>query len=149
MRYYHDLTTYHTKRDLNGMTIIAGWVKDNEENAWKRTLYLMPEGYYGKGTEHIYFIIENFETHAIALDAGPDIGRKDFAYTQARAALHKMGLTDSLTNQHLVISIINDHLDDLTLMPPRPAPEKVIEADLIIKNALTGQTHETHVMGEA
>jgi hypothetical protein len=148
LRLYHDLAVYHRKRGLHGMTLVAGWARDVEDRSWKRTLYLMPAGYYGEGMDRVYWLVETFHTHAIALDAGKDIGRVNFAYEQASAALQRMGLTDSLTNRHLVIAIINDHLDDLTLMPPRPKQEQQEAADIVINNALTGERHEAVVMKE-
>jgi len=149
LRLYHDLAVYHRKRDLHGITLLTGWARDVDDRSWKRTLYLMPTGYYGEGMDRVYWLVETFHTHEIALDAGKDIGRQHFAYEQARAALERMGLTDSLTNQHLVISLINDHLDELTLMPPRPKLEQVEAAEIVINNALTGQRHEAVVMREA
>jgi hypothetical protein len=57
-----------------------------------------------------------------------------------------MGLTDSLTMRHLVIGIINDHLDTLILMPPRPEAEQRAAADIVIENHMTGQRHEAVAM---
>jgi hypothetical protein len=146
LKHYHDLTVYHQKRDLHGLTVVVGWVKDTEEDTWLRALYLMPAGSYGESVNHIYYLIENVDMHQIALDAGRDIGREQFAYDQASAALQMMGLTDSLTMRHLVIGIINDHLDTLILMPPRPEAEQRAAADIVIENHMTGQRHEAVAM---
>lgn len=151
LQHYHDLNVYHFKRDLNGVTIIGGWVKDNEENAWKRAIYLMPAGYFddlykGADGSRLYYLIENFDFHLIAVDAGKDTGQIEFAYEQASAALQKMGLTDSLTNRHMIIGIINDHIDNLLLMPPRPSLEQAAAADIVIDDFISGNRLEAVAM---
>ena len=148
MRHYHDLTVYHWKRDLHGLTVIGGWVKDTLERAWKRTLYIMPAGYYGEGIERIYFLIEEPGAHEIAVDAA-GVGKMSFAYAEAEKALRVMDLADNLVMRHQVIGIINDHLDQLILMPPRPPVDQIEAADILITNLETGRTREAAVLDDA
>lgn len=141
MAIYHDLTTIAWRHDVGQFTAAGGWSLD-EDQQWRRTLYLMPRGGFGGDPERVWWMVEEPAMHALVMDL-QDMGRAEFAYEKARAALARMGLVDSLTARHQVITIINDHIDQLILMRSRPPQDWEVGAEIIATDINTGTTRES------
>lgn len=141
-----DISTYHFRRKAGPFAVIGTWARHGV-GEWRRCLVILRDWAYGTDDARVFVVFDDVDLPNWALDM-PGYGDKAWAYAMAGKACEVLDIEDNLANRHVIITAVNDQMHDLVHMPPRPRPEQVAVADVVIREHETGRVVEREIKAD-
>lgn len=115
-----DLTRHHFKKDRGDLSMFGTWLWNDDQEAHEPALVIVNR-----------YNPRAFKPCVVALSAAYKYNDARYMARIASAFTSLLGLQDGLVTAHKLALFIEDHLNDLLLMPPNPTTTIVV-ADAII-----------------
>ncbi len=141
-----DITRYHFRHKAGMLVLIGTWAKHGV-GEFCRCLVLLRDWAYGTDDHRVFVVFEDPDLQNWALDM-PGYGDKAWAYAMAGKACEVLEIEDNLVNRHLIITAVNNHMDELVMMPPRPRAEQRAVADITIVEHESGRRVEREIKAD-
>lgn len=142
-----DISKYHFRHESGFLVAIGSWAKHGPGD-WRRCLVIMRRWSFGSGDMRLFTVFDDIDLPNWALDS-PGYGDAAWAMTMALRGCEELDITADKANAIRIIALVNEHLYELLMMPPRPPMDTVAIADVVIRERETGRTIEKEVRAES
>ncbi len=141
-----DISRYHFRRE-HGMFLALGTWCRHGIGEWRRCLVIMRAASYGTDDMRVFVVHDDIDLPTWALDVA-GMGNLGIALQVAGRACDELDVPDTVTNRTAIISIVNDNMYELLMMPPPPERETFALADIVMTEQETGRRIERELRAD-
>ncbi|PTM61892.1 hypothetical protein [Phreatobacter oligotrophus] len=135
-----DISRWHFRRP-HGMFMAIGTWCQHGIGEWRRCLVIMRRGSFGSDDLRIFVVHDDVDLPTYAVDLA-GMGDKQLAWTLAGKACEQLDIEDNAANRVAILTIINDNMYELVMMPPAPKRDQVVFGDVVMKERESGRIIE-------
>jgi len=141
-----DISRYHFRR-THGMFLALGTWCRHGIGEWRRCLVIMRAASYGTDDMRIFVVHDDVDLPNWALDL-KGMGDVALALQLGRRACQELDIEDTTTNAVAIITIVNENMYELIMMPPPPERETAALADVIVTERESGRRIEKELRAD-